>query len=148
MPVAVVGSSSQEFVLPKFWLVLKLTNFCCLMLPKIPRICIQAPHHHQSSSSSSSSERPSLVTTRKSHMHKGGLLHRQQSLTWACDVLQIRNLPWRSKRRAAVEIDTTLDCWGSEAHCSKQVPAEGTMDRNRPDDLVGVVNDTTRMRRH
>lgn len=47
-----------------------------------------------------------------------------------------------------MEKDTTLDCWESEAHCSKQVPAEGTMDQKRRDELVGAVNDKTRMRRH
>ena len=47
-----------------------------------------------------------------------------------------------------MEQDTTLDCWGSEAHCSKQVPAEGTMDQQRRDELVGAVDDKTRMRRH
>ena len=45
-------------------------------------------------------------------------------------------------------MDTTLECWESEAHCSKQVAAEGTMDQKPLDELVGAVNDKTRMRRH
>lgn len=42
--------------------------------------------------------------------------------------------------RAAVEINNnTLGCWESEAHCSKQVPAEGTKDQRPPDDLIGAM---------
>ena len=41
--------------------------------------------------------------------------------------------------RAAVEIHNTLGCWESEAHCSKQVPAEGTRDQRHPDDLIGAM---------
>lgn len=41
--------------------------------------------------------------------------------------------------KAAVGFDNTLGCWESEAHCSKQVPAEGTTDQQRPDELVVTV---------
>lgn len=78
-------------------------------------------------------------------------MHEQQSLPWACDVLQIRNPPWRSNCERRWGFNDTLGCWkirGIPTYCSKQVPSEGIRDQQHPDALIGAAMNTTRMRRH
>lgn len=100
------------------------------MLPKIPRILWPSPP---------SSERPSLVTTGKSHMQQRCNSTYKKKPTLGMRRFTNSQSSLAQQWKAAVGFDNTLGCWKSEAHCSKQVPAEGTTDQQRPDDLVVTV---------